>query len=196
MSALDAFWEKGYEATSMADLVKATGMHKGSLYQAFGDKKALFMAALRAYVDTMEAQFRELAAQAPSPRAAIEAVMDAMIETAAGEGSLHRGCLLLKTLTTTSACDAEVKALVQGSNQKFFDFMRALVKPALSAGAPANGNSPDKVPVDERAPIDVDMATGLLLTATSGLVCHVKSMLSPDQARALSRQQIALVLGG
>ena len=37
------FWEKGYEATSMQDLVKATGLLKGSLYGAFGDKKALYM---------------------------------------------------------------------------------------------------------------------------------------------------------
>ena len=35
---MDAFWAKGYEATSMADLCKCTGLHKGSLYQAFGDK--------------------------------------------------------------------------------------------------------------------------------------------------------------
>ena len=36
-AAMDAFWAKGYEATSMADLCNCTGLHKGSLYQAFGD---------------------------------------------------------------------------------------------------------------------------------------------------------------
>ena len=37
---MDAFWAKGFEATSMADLCKCTGLHKGSLYQSFGDKHA------------------------------------------------------------------------------------------------------------------------------------------------------------
>ena len=43
------FWEKGYEATTMQDLVDATGLLKGSLYGAFGDKQALYMIALAHY---------------------------------------------------------------------------------------------------------------------------------------------------
>lgn len=40
-AAMKAFWAKGYESTSLADLVEVTGLHKGSLYQAFGDKHTL-----------------------------------------------------------------------------------------------------------------------------------------------------------
>ena len=58
---MDAFWAKGYEATSMADLCTCTGLHKGSLYQAFGDKHSLFMNALKHYSDR---EFREVAAVA------------------------------------------------------------------------------------------------------------------------------------
>ena len=46
-AAMQAFWANGYEATSMADLMSVTGLHKGSLYQAFGDKHRLFVASLR-----------------------------------------------------------------------------------------------------------------------------------------------------
>ncbi|MCZ6578878.1 MAG: helix-turn-helix domain containing protein, partial [Gammaproteobacteria bacterium] len=46
------FWEKGYEATSMQDLVEATGLLKGSLYGAFGDNRALYMVALAQYDHT------------------------------------------------------------------------------------------------------------------------------------------------
>ena len=49
---MDAFWAKGYEATSMAELCTCTCLHKGSLYQAFGDKHALFMDALKHYADS------------------------------------------------------------------------------------------------------------------------------------------------
>ena len=52
-AAMRAFWARGYEATSMADLMAATGLHKGSLYQAFGDKHALFIEALKRYLGEM-----------------------------------------------------------------------------------------------------------------------------------------------
>ncbi len=44
--AMDLFWDKGYDATSVADLTEAIGINRPSLYAAFGDKEALFMAAL------------------------------------------------------------------------------------------------------------------------------------------------------
>ena len=52
-AAMQAFWAKGYEATSMADLMAATGLHKGSIYGAFGDKHALFVEALTRYLADM-----------------------------------------------------------------------------------------------------------------------------------------------
>jgi len=48
-NAMKAFWSKGYEATSLRDLVKATGINRGSLYNAFPGKRALFMRALDHY---------------------------------------------------------------------------------------------------------------------------------------------------
>ena len=49
-AAMHAFWQRGYEATSLADLMEATGLQKGSLYKAFGDKHSLFMQALNRYL--------------------------------------------------------------------------------------------------------------------------------------------------
>ena len=60
-AAMEAFWSKGYEATSLAELCTCMGLNKGSLYQAFGDKHTLFMRALKAYADR---EFRETAAVA------------------------------------------------------------------------------------------------------------------------------------
>ena len=50
-AALNTFWTQGYEATSMTDLMEATGLHKGSLYKAFEDKHDLFMKSLTRYLD-------------------------------------------------------------------------------------------------------------------------------------------------
>jgi TetR/AcrR family transcriptional repressor of nem operon len=47
--AMEAFWSRGYEATSISDLVERMGINRGSLYDTFGDKRSLFMSALRAY---------------------------------------------------------------------------------------------------------------------------------------------------
>jgi len=51
--AMQAFWLRGYEATSMQDLVDCTGVNRGSLYATYGDKHTLFLAALRMYDDTL-----------------------------------------------------------------------------------------------------------------------------------------------
>ena len=51
--AMAAFWTRGYEATSIDDLVEATGTNRGSLYGTFGDKRRLFLMALDRYWDTV-----------------------------------------------------------------------------------------------------------------------------------------------
>ena len=50
-SAMNCFWQRGYEATSMRDLAASMGMSAPSLYNAFGDKQALFARALELYLD-------------------------------------------------------------------------------------------------------------------------------------------------
>ncbi|MTD42004.1 TetR family transcriptional regulator [Erwinia sp. CPCC 100877] len=51
--AMDVFWEKGYETTSMQDLVDAMGIHRRSIYDTFGDKHHLFILALKHYEETI-----------------------------------------------------------------------------------------------------------------------------------------------
>src|SRR6185503_5597935 len=61
--ARNTFWKKGYSATTLDDLSEATGMNRPSLYGAFGDKRALYLATLERYVvANREAMDRELAA--------------------------------------------------------------------------------------------------------------------------------------
>lgn len=96
--AAAAFWRKGYDATSVQDLEAATGLGRGSLYNAFGDKQALFLAALKRYAATVARPALALL-EAQDVRAGVRAMLDAMVERmAAGEGP--RGCLV------TNACVA------------------------------------------------------------------------------------------
>lgn len=62
--AIRAFWAHGYEATSMQDLLDCTGVNRGSLYATYGDKRTLFLAALRMYDNKMRRELRaDLAAR-------------------------------------------------------------------------------------------------------------------------------------
>ena len=79
--AMVAFWSRGYEATSIDDLVQATGIGRGSLYGTFGDKRQLFLAALDQYWNTVGMEmFAQLSD--PDARNAIERMFDALIRRA------------------------------------------------------------------------------------------------------------------
>lgn len=69
--AMSLFWQRGFEATSVADLMSAMALHKGSLYKAFGDKQGLFLEALERYLEGSIEGLRRRARSAPSLRQGI-----------------------------------------------------------------------------------------------------------------------------
>ena len=71
-AAMACFWRRGYEATSMRDLVRSMGISGPSLYNAFGDKRALFRAALERYLDQLpRARIKRLEASLPPKQAIV-----------------------------------------------------------------------------------------------------------------------------
>ncbi|MGI9508002.1 MAG: TetR/AcrR family transcriptional regulator [Geminicoccaceae bacterium] len=109
--AMEAFWARGYEATSMQDLVDCTGIGRGSLYATFGDKHSLFVQALRLYDQRHRADWTERLAELPSGRSAIMAVFDGVIVSAL-DGGCRNGCLLMNTALELSPHDREVGEIV------------------------------------------------------------------------------------
>ena len=93
--AMMLFWHKGYGRTSIQDLEKATRLRRGSLYNAFGDKQGLFVAALKRY-ETTVSQERIKQLSNPDPYRAIEGFLETLI-TQMGEPSRPRGCLHTNT---------------------------------------------------------------------------------------------------
>jgi TetR/AcrR family transcriptional repressor of nem operon len=93
--AMMLFWRKGYGATSIDDLEKATRLRRGSLYNAFGDKQGLFVAALKRYAAIItEERIKRLSN--PDPRKGIEGFFDILIAQLS-EPSRPRGCLHTNT---------------------------------------------------------------------------------------------------
>lgn len=86
------FWAQGYEATSIDDLVGATGLKRGSLYNAFGGKERMFLAALDRYADTVERPLLQALA-GDDPRTAIAEMLRRQVE-GLGQAGTPRGCLV------------------------------------------------------------------------------------------------------
>ena len=93
--ALQVFWRKGYGGTSIDDLEKTTRLRRGSLYNAFGDKQGLFVAALKGY-ETTVGQERIKQLSNPDPYRAIEGFLDILVAQMS-EPSRPRGCLHTNT---------------------------------------------------------------------------------------------------
>jgi DNA ligase-1 len=92
--ALNTFWAKGFRATSMLDLAEATGVQRGSLYNAYGDKEEIFMRVFQRYADRFVAEART-ALDKSKLRDALTAFFTFAIGSIT-QGSPARGCLSTK----------------------------------------------------------------------------------------------------
>lgn len=106
--AQDRFWTAGYTATSINDLVEATGLSRGSLYGAFGDKHQLFLRGLDAYcAGTIAAVHADLDG---GELDAADRLVTHMRHVAESCGNSERGCFLAKSTAELAASDPEVAA--------------------------------------------------------------------------------------
>ena len=109
--AMDAFWAKGYRSTSLEDLLKAMAIGKGSFYEAFGDKRQLFISALEAYTKlTTQRMLRQLHGDRPFLDK-LDGIFDKIIETAL-TGNDRRGCMIANSAIELSPHDDEIERLV------------------------------------------------------------------------------------
>lgn len=105
--AMDVFWDRGYEGASLPDLIAGTGLSRGSLYKAFGDKKALLLAALDRYMADGLKATADLLAQPGSAKAAIRASLLRYAALSSGAAG-RRGCLVVAMATEMAAHDPEI----------------------------------------------------------------------------------------
>lgn len=104
----DQFWDAGYAATSLEDLMRVSGLGKGSLYAAFGDKRQLFLRVLRGYTDDGHDQLRKALAEAPRALDALRMLLEAPIDGLTGVAGARRGCLMANSTCELGNADPEV----------------------------------------------------------------------------------------
>src|SRR6201993_3165549 len=128
-AARDQFWTHGYAATSLDDLIAVTGLGRGSLYRAFGDKHALFMRALDQYcAATMAAVRAELRDAAESAYDRLVGHIRSMARASATD-SKRRGCLTAKSAAELAATDKAVARRVK----RFFDTYQSELAETIAA---------------------------------------------------------------
>ncbi|WP_051378656.1 TetR/AcrR family transcriptional regulator [Derxia gummosa] len=141
-AAMGCFWHRGYEATSMRDLGADMGMTAASIYNAFGDKAALFRRALEHYLDGAARERIARLEQMPSPRAAVMAFLDELVDASARDRA-KRGCMLVNTALELGPHDAEMRRLVGRELAAIEGFFRGRLRAADAAGELPPGSSPD-----------------------------------------------------
>src|SRR6476660_4744242 len=131
--AMEAFWEHGYNATSVADLLEEMGLHRGSLYGTFGDKKKLFLAALDKYQDQNVAMIGDVLDRPGSAREAIEAFLELAVEKCTGEDA-GRGCLAAKAALELAPHDPDISAWIRRFHERNVQLVAQTLKRGQEQG--------------------------------------------------------------
>ena len=128
-AAMQLFWNNGYEATSMRDLADSTGMTTPSLYNAFGDKRAIYRLVLDRYVHVALETGLAIFGSDDPPLRALERYFDATIEEVIADG-LHKGCFVVNTALEVAPHDQDFRDVVT----KVFDEIEKSVRDCVAAG--------------------------------------------------------------
>ncbi len=164
--AMQTFWAKGYEATSLDDLCAATGLGRSSLYAAFGDKQGLYLSALERYETAAIGRITASLSSSKSPLDGIVAFINRIIDDiVAGPG--RRGCFIGNCAAELARQDRMVASHVRHSMDRVQStFRMAIVQARDSGQLPTNA--------------DVDALAAFLMSGIQGL--RLVGKANPDRA--------------
>lgn len=155
-SAKNLFWERGYEATSVEDLVASTGLGRSSLYQAFGSKRDLYQAVLDRYATENVGWLIQAMEDAGPGLSAIERLVEVFEETVAdADRDVAHGCLMLCAIQELGRRDDGVA----DHGERYRDGLNAAFRRHLAEAAERGEVDPDGV--EDRARLLVVLFMGL-----------------------------------
>lgn len=165
--AIHTFWAKGYEATSVQDLVTSMGIKRQSMYDTFGDKHALFITALRHYCQKVIGTNLEALRDPGSPLSNLRRFFQQKVDDLLKAGDL-RGCLVTNSATERALFDLETSAEVTRGMRLMESAFEASLVRAREAG---------EIPPDT----DTGALAAYLLNAVQGL--FVIGKVGPQRRR-------------
>jgi TetR/AcrR family transcriptional regulator, transcriptional repressor for nem operon len=140
-AAMETFWTKGYEATTTAELCENTGLGRGSLYNAFGSKHALYEAALSRYTEIGYASTLDILRAPGRPGERLRALLLWVIDTDLGDPH-RRGCLAINASLDTAGRSDPVVELTR----RHFERLEQALREVIEEGQRAGEFAPDRDP--------------------------------------------------
>ncbi|MEU9399621.1 TetR/AcrR family transcriptional regulator [Streptomyces sp. SID4985] len=179
-SALELFWQRGYEATSLTDLVEHLGIGRASIYATFGSKHELYLKAMDRYAETRDpVLLTELSQPGPALPAVRAVVRRFAAEATAPEGRLN-GCFVTNTAAELAPHDPAAARRVEIS----WEHVETLLHSALVRARAQGELSEDR---DPRA------LARMLLVLLQGVRIVGKASDDPARVRDAAEQALALL---
>lgn len=177
--AVDCFWKHGYGATTVRDLAEAMRIGGASLYNAYGDKRALFGRSLERYAErSMRDRIARMEAE-HRPKDAIRSFIAEIVDRSLKDPD-RKGCLLINSALDVAPHDAEIGKVVAGYLDELRAFFRRNVEAAQRAG---------QVPTS----IDAEEVSGHLLGVLAGIRVLARTGASRKVLESVARPALALL---
>lgn len=132
-SALQVFWEKGYEATSISDLTARMGIQRPSLYAAFGDKKELFKAALLKYSQLSYTYVQNKLRSKETAREGIRSYIQGIVEGSSGTDA-DLGCFCVNTMVELAPHDQSLAQITREYQIRLSTLLQETIELGVRSG--------------------------------------------------------------
>ncbi len=168
--AMEVFWTRGYEATTMTDLRKAMGIGRQSLYDTFGDKDTLFAEALDRYIAFNDGNVAATL-DTEEPLEGLRALFSGRVRMLAK--GFRRGCLMFNTCVEVSPHDTEVASRIESGLGTMSDAIAKSLERAKSEGLIPKG-------------LDTQTTAAFLTTQIAGMAVMAKNGASEETLQAVA----------
>jgi AcrR family transcriptional regulator len=170
--AMLAFWQHGYETTSIADLTAAMGITAPSLYTAFGDKKRLFLEAVQRYAGDPSVMAERIGA-APTAYDAARDMLTASVIAFTGKDT-PRGCLLASATASGSKDSVDVQGVVADIRREIAGHLQTRIEEDVKQGVLPGGT-------------DATAIAGLVIAVIQGLSVLARDGISREGLMAIAK---------
>lgn len=168
--ARNLFWEKGYNATSMQDLVDAMGLNRGSIYDTYGDKHSLYMQCLQDYVNQNSCTCNALVKAEGTPLQVIANTINTIVENSL---KTEKSCMAVKSTFEMAACDEEVRKLACKNVEQTSKLFQGLIVKAQLAG-------------EIKKDINPALLADFIVSSFSGFAQNYALFRNPKQVRKMA----------
>lgn len=175
-AAQQTFWEQGYEATSMQQLLDRMGINRGSFYDTFNSKHDLLIKSLAHYAEHRAEHLAELA-EGKTARQTIAAMLDCALKECRSR-TAHQGCFVVNCALELAPSDPEVAKLTSAALQGMESFVRDQIQRAID-----ESDANPKINPPETARALIAMMLGMRVLSRAG---SPKACLDPIPAQALA----------